>query len=167
MAGHGAVVEWRAQPGEDFLAGRYSRAHRIGFDGGVELAGSASPSVVRAPWSVEAAADPEEMLVASVGACHMLTFLDLAKHAGHAVAAYRDQPLGAMGKTATGRIGLVRIALRPQIAWAGPAPDPAALDALHQRAHELCFIANSVSAEITIEPAAPGTAGAPGDAPHA
>ena len=89
MSTHSATVSWALRPGEDFLAGRYSRGHLIAFDGGVSVPGSASPSVVRAPWSVEAAADPEELLVASLSACHMLWFLDLAKHAGVRVRGYR------------------------------------------------------------------------------
>ena len=169
MAEHLALLDWRG-PGEaEFLAGRYSREHRVSFDGGVSLAGSASPSVVRAPWSVEAAADPEEMLVAAVAACHMLTFLDLAKHAGFAVLAYRDRAGGRMGKTAQGRFAVTRIELRPDIAWApGRAPSPDQLSALHRQAHAGCFIANSVTAEITIEPPAPtGATGAQGEPAHA
>jgi organic hydroperoxide reductase OsmC/OhrA len=46
---------------------------------------------------------------------------------------------------------LTRVALRPQIAWEGAAPDPAELDHLHHQAHEACFIANSVKTEIVVE----------------
>ena len=161
MAEHTALVEWRGPAVADFLAGHYSRAHTVSFDGGVSIPGSASPGVVRAPWSVEAAADPEEMLIAAVSACHMLTFLDLAKHGGFAVASYSDRPVGRMGRIAAGRYAVTQIALRPQIAWApGLAPSAEALATLHHRAHEACFIANSVSAEIVVE-AAGDAEGAP------
>ena len=107
MSTHNALIDWSLKPGEDFLAGHYSRGHTIAFDGGITLPGSASPSVVSAPWSVEAAADPEEMLVASIATCHMLWFLDFAKQAGVLVRAYHDEPFGRMGKMPThGRIGL-------------------------------------------------------------
>ncbi len=169
MSGHDAVVEWRG-PGEaDVLSGFYSREHVIRLDGGVVIPGSASPSVVRAPWSAEAAADPEELLVAAASACHMLVFIDLARHAGFAVLGYRDAAQGRMGKVGEGRFGLTRIALRPAVEWPpGKAPTQAQLDDLHHRAHLGCFIANSLIAEITIEPPGPlAAAGAQGAAAHA
>jgi len=96
--------------------------------------------------------DPEEALVASAASCHMLWFLDLARRAGLDVAAYRDQAEGEMGRNAAGRIAIVRIALRPDISFAGAAPDPEAIDRLHHEAHERCFIANSLNSEIVVEP---------------
>ena len=77
-----ATISWKLQAGEDFPKGRYSRAHEIRFDGGITLAASASPSVVPLPFSREDAVDPEEMFVAALSNCHMLTFLDLARRAG-------------------------------------------------------------------------------------
>ncbi|MDO9249226.1 MAG: OsmC family peroxiredoxin, partial [Phenylobacterium sp.] len=65
MAKYVAEVLWTLKDGEDFLKGRYSRGHSITFDGGVELAASASPHVV-GKWAVEAAVDPEEMMVAAL-----------------------------------------------------------------------------------------------------
>lgn len=157
MSTHNAVVEW-VRPAEtsdeEFLAGHYSRLHTIGFDGGVTVPGSASPSVVRAPWSVEAAADPEELLVAAVSNCHMLWFLDFAKHAGFAVRRYRDEPTGVMGRIATGKFAVVRVVLRPAITFGERAPDAAELAELHHKSHEACFIANSITAEVVVEPAA-------------
>ena len=151
MSTHEAIVSWRLRPGEDFLAGRYSRGHEISFDGGVSIPGSASPSVVRAPWSVEAAADPEELLVASLSACHMLWFLDFARREGVLVRAYRDEPAARMGKfAATGRIGLTECVLRPEVECDA---DAATLAAIHHRAHDACNIANSVLTEVRVEPA--------------
>ena len=82
MARYEARVSWALQPGEDFAKGRYSRGHSLAFDGVPQLAGSASPHVVGNRWAVEKAVDPEEMLVASISACHMLTFLHRARLAG-------------------------------------------------------------------------------------
>lgn len=152
MSRHGAVIDWRSDGG--FTAGSYSRRHLISFDGGAILAGSSSPAVVPAPMSDPAAADPEELLVASAASCHMLWFLDLARAAGLDIVAYHDAAEGEMGRIAPGRIGMVKIILRPAIAFAGPAPDPAALDRLHHEAHERCFIANTLNCEIVIEPPA-------------
>ena len=89
MATHVAEIKWAAkESGEDFLKGRFSRAHTISFDGGTEVPASASPHVV-GKWAVEAAVDPEEMLVAALSSCHMLSFLHLARLAGFAVRSLR------------------------------------------------------------------------------
>lgn len=152
MSHYVATIDWSltATP-DDFLKGRYSRAHTIAFDGGMTIPGSPSPGVVPAPWSDPAAVDPEEMLVAALSNCHMLTFLHKAREAGYVVTAYRDEARGVMRKTAAGKIAVTRVTLRPEIAFAGPAPDAAALEALHHAAHEDCFIASSVTTEVVIE----------------
>ena len=149
MSGHGAEILWRSDG--EFTSGRYSRRHELRFDGGAVVAGSSSPSVVPEPMSDPAGVDPEEALVASAAACHMLWFLSLAQAAGLDVASYRDRAEGEMGRIAPGRMAIVRIALRPRIAFAGRAPDSAALERLHHEAHERCFIANTLNCEIVVE----------------
>ncbi|MBW7947378.1 MAG: OsmC family protein [Sphingomonadaceae bacterium] len=144
MPAHGAELIWKAGSQEDFLAGRYARRHEILFDGGAVLAGSSSPSVVRAPL-----ADPEEMFVASIASCHMLWVLDYARRAGVFVRAYRDQPSGEMGKNAQGRTAVLGVTLRPH---ADCDADRATLEELHHKAHEACFIANSVTSDVRVEP---------------
>ena len=151
MAEHKATVEWRSDGG--FLSGSYSRAHLWRFDGGAEVPGSSSPHVVRPPMSDPAAVDPEEALIASASACHMLWFLGLAREAGFDAASYRDEASGRMGKDERGRMAFTRIVLRPRIVFAGRQPDAAELDRLHHDAHEQCFIANSLKSEIVVESA--------------
>ena len=151
MAHYIAVIDWSLQPGEDFLAGRYSRRHSLAFDGGVEIAASASPHVVPAPWSAADAVDPEEMLVAAIADCHMLSFLHVAREAGLVVTAYQDRAEGVMRKNPEGRIAVTRVTLRPVIAFDGGCPAPGVLEQLHHRAHETCYIANSVRTEIVVE----------------
>jgi organic hydroperoxide reductase OsmC/OhrA len=149
VADHVATVEWRSDGG--FRDGRYSRAHRWMFDGGADVPASASPHVVAPPMSDPAGVDPEEALVASVSSCHMLWFLHLARDSGFDVAAYRDEARGIMGKDDRGRMAVTRIALRPEIEFAGEVPDAEALARLHHEAHEKCFIANSLRTEILVE----------------
>ncbi len=149
MADYLATVDWRSEGG--FREGRYSRAHSLSFDGGAVVPGSASPNVVRPPLSDPAGVDPEEALVASASACHMLWFLHLARDAGLDVAAYRDEARGAMGLDERGRMAMIRIALRPDIEFVGQAPAADALERLHHEAHERCFIANSLRTEIVVE----------------
>ena len=87
---YGAEVLWQRAAHEAFTDNRYSRKHRLRFDGGTEVPGSASPSVVPLPMSDAAAVDPEEAFVASLAACHMLWFLSIAAGAGYVVDQYRD-----------------------------------------------------------------------------
>lgn len=150
MSDHDAFVTWTVQPDSDFLKGRYSRAHRITFDGGAEILASAAPSVM-GRWADPAGIDPEEMLVAALSSCHMLTFLDKARRAGFVIDRYADAARGRMGEVTLGRKGLVEVVLRPDISWVGAAPDPEALEALHAASHAECFIANSVSCEVRVE----------------
>lgn len=149
MSRHSATVEWSLRPQDDFAKGRYSRAHRLVFDGGTVVAGSPALSNVPAPWSDESAVDPEEMFVASLSACHMLWFLHKAREAGVTVRAYRDAAEGGMTADADGRKWISRITLRPTIDSDG---DAETLEKAHHQAHEACFIANSVKTEIVIEP---------------
>jgi organic hydroperoxide reductase OsmC/OhrA len=148
-----ATVEWRAGEGEPFLTRKYSRAHSLKFDGGAVVRGSASPSIVREPMSDPAGVDPEETLVAALASCHMLFFLDLASRAGLDVVSYVDRATGEMGKRADGREAMVKATLHPQVRFAGEA-DPAKVAEAHHRAHELCYIANSVNFPVAVEPAA-------------
>ena len=149
MATYTADIHWKLGSGEDFLKGRYSRGHTLSFDGGTVVAGSASPHVV-GKWAVEAAVDPEEMLVAALSNCHMLTFLHVARLAGFAVAQYRDHAEGVMAEIAPGRHAVTNVVLHPQIEWQGAMPDKEKLDAMHHEAHEVCYIANSVRTEVTV-----------------
>lgn len=149
MAAHFADLEWTLKPGEDFLKGRYSRAHTLRFDGGAEIPASASPHVV-GKWADESAVDPEELLVAALSNCHMLTFLHKARLAGFVATAYRDHAEGVMEEVSPGRQAVTRVTLKPQIEWEGAGPDPATLAKLHHAAHEECFIANSVKTQVTV-----------------
>lgn len=150
MAVHTATVTW-ARGDQPFLDGKYSRRHRITFDGGVGIDGSPAPSVVRPPLGAEDAADPEEMLVASLSMCHMLFFLDFARRAGFVVDAYVDRAEGALGKDDRGRIALTQVTLRPEVVWSGERrPDAAELALLHHKSHEACFIANSFRGAVSV-----------------
>jgi organic hydroperoxide reductase OsmC/OhrA len=149
MALYIADVTWTLGDGEDFLRGRYSRGHTVSFDGGIAVPGSASSHVV-GKWAVEAAVDPEEMLVAALSSCHMLTFLHLARLAGFTATAYRDHAEGVMEEIGPGKQALTKVALHPQIEWKGAAPGKDKLEHMHHEAHEACFIANSVRTVVTV-----------------
>ncbi|GGB52202.1 peroxiredoxin [Roseibium aquae] len=146
-----AHVSWECDG--DFAGNAYSRGHVWAFDGGIEVPASASPTVVPLPRSVEAAVDPEEAFVAAISSCHMLWFLDLARRQGLNVARYDDAAEAVMERIGPGKMAITRVILRPDIAVRGETePDPAELTRLHEDAHARCFIANSVTSEITVEP---------------
>lgn len=151
MSTYTATIRWTRKGDGDFTKGQYSRAHEWAFDGGVTLPASASPLVVPAPWSDPAGVDPEEAFVASLSSCHMLFFVDFARRGGFVVDDYVDEAEGVLEKRADGKTAMTRVTLRPRITWGGVAPDEAALADLHHRAHEACFIANSVNTEVTVQ----------------
>lgn len=143
-----ATVEWTGNLGQgtaDYRA--YSRDHVIRADGKPELAGSSDPAFRgdATRWN------PEDLLVASLSSCHMLWYLHLCSAAGVVVLAYRDAAEGTMAQDAGGGGRFVGIVLRP-VARLAPGADVARALALHEEAHRLCFIANSVNFPVTVEP---------------
>ena len=91
--------------------------------------------------------NPEALLVAALSSCHMLWFLDLARRRGFEVDSYEDDAEGTLdGKRFSS------VTLRPRVRWAAEPPEPEATETLHQRAHERCFIANSVDFPVEVEP---------------
>jgi organic hydroperoxide reductase OsmC/OhrA len=153
MGEYTANLEWQ-RDGAVFTDNRFSRAHRWRFDGGADVAGSASPLIVPPPQSDPAAVDPEEAFVAAIASCHMLWFLALAARAGFVVDHYRDDAVGIMERIDSGKQAITRVTLRPDIGFSGDEqPSPDELQSLHHKAHENCFIANSVLTEITVEAA--------------
>jgi organic hydroperoxide reductase OsmC/OhrA len=151
MSSYTATIRWTRDEGTDFAKGQYSRAHEWLFDGGTVVPGSSNLHTVPVPWSDPAAVDPEEAFVASLSSCHMLFFVDFARRDGRIVDAYVDEAEGLLEKRADGKMAMTRVTLRPRVTWGGHAPDKAAVADLHHRAHEACFIANSVNTEVTIE----------------
>jgi organic hydroperoxide reductase OsmC/OhrA len=117
------------------------RAHRLELADQV-LAASSAPELHGDP----ARADPEEMLVAALSSCHMLWFLALARERRLRIASYEDEAEGTLdGERFSSAV------LRPRVGWEGPPPDPATVAELHHRAHDLCFISNSVNFPVEVE----------------
>jgi organic hydroperoxide reductase OsmC/OhrA len=133
---HRAGVSWSGGEGEDV------RAHDV-LLGAQSLPSSAALEL----GGDDAKSNPEALLIAALSSCHMLWFLALAKKKGFEVASYEDDANGVLdGKRFTSAT------LRPHVRWQGEPPAPDAIEALHHRAHELCFIANSVEFPVGVEP---------------
>jgi len=152
LSDYTATIAWERN-GAVFTDSRYSRGHRWLFDGGVEVPGSSSPNSVPVPLSVAAAVDPEEAFVAAVSSCHMLWFLSIAAKRGHVVDSYRDDAVGAMGRSPKGKIVVATVRLRPLVSFSGAKrPTRDEINALHHEAHDTCYIANSITTEVICEP---------------
>ena len=151
MSIYTATIRWSRTDDGDFAKGQYSRAHEWAFDGGVVVPASPSPHIVPAPWSDPAGVDPEEAFVASLSSCHMLFFVDFARRAGLMVDRYVEEAEGVLEKGTDGKMAMTRVTLRPRITWGGDEPSEDAIADLHHKAHEACFIANSVKTEVTVQ----------------
>ena len=151
MSEYVATIRW--QRGEqEFIDDRYSRGHQWEFDGGVTVPASSSPSIVPLPMSVAENVDPEEAFVASLSSCHMLFFLSLAAKRGFGIDEYTDGAIGYLGKSDDGKMVMTRVVLKPDTRWSGEnIPGQKQIQKMHDRAHELCFIANSVTSEVVLE----------------
>lgn len=152
MSSYTAKITWKSDAPEMFTKNRYSRGHVWEFDEGVTVPASSSPHAVRLPFSVEAAVDPEEALVAAASSCHMLTLLWLAAKDGFRIDSYRDEAVGEMTADENGSQWISKITLDPQIEWAGEKlPTSGEIAHLHHEAHKQCYIANSIKAEIVVK----------------
>ena len=152
MSHYSAETLWERKDA-NFLDNRYSRRHALRFDGGLEVPGSSSPSVVPLPMSDASALDPEEAFVSSLSSCHMLWFLTMAVKRKFCVDRYFDAATGVMEKNAEGKIAMTVVTLHPEVTFSGEKlPTRAELDKMHHDAHEACFIASSVKTDVRCEP---------------
>ncbi len=109
--------------------------------------------MVPLPYSDANAVDPEEAFVASLSSCHMLSFLYIAAKRGFCVDSYADDAVGILEKGQSQRLAMTRVTLRPKAVFSGDRlPTKSDIQAMHDQAHEECYIANSVKAEVRCEP---------------
>ena len=135
----------------------YDRSHTISAPGKPDLLGSSD-----ARFRGDAGRwNPEELLVASLSACHMLWYLHLCATNGIRLVAYEDDAIGRLELARDGAGRFTEVTLRPRTRIASGAPGRAI--ELHEEAHRLCFIAASVNFPVRVEPAAPEVV--PDDAP--
>jgi organic hydroperoxide reductase OsmC/OhrA len=151
MSSYTAKISWKSDLPDTFTKNQYTRGHEWSFDGGVTVPASSSPHAVRIPFSVEAAVDPEEALVAAASSCHMLTFLWLAAAAGFDIDSYGDDAVGEMTTGDDGKEWITTITLDPKIEWIGEkVPTSDEISRLHHEAHEKCYIANTIRSKIVV-----------------
>ena len=130
----------------------YRRDHTVTAAGKPAIEGSSDPGFRGDPGRY----NPEELLLASLSACHMLWYLHLCAVNGVRVLDYRDAAHGLMEESEDGGGRFVRVTLRPRVEYAADA-GRAKAHALHEQAHRLCFIARSVNFPVECVPQAEPT----------
>ncbi len=141
-------VSWVGNTGTgtaDYRA--YSRAHDILAPGKPPIHGSSDPAFRGDPsrWN------PEELLVAALSACHQLWYLHLCARERLVVTSYEDSARGVMIENADGSGEFASVVLQPRVTIS-PGCDVHRAAALHQEAHRMCFIANSVRFPVEVTP---------------
>jgi len=149
MTEHHVVLNWEKGDGP-FTYETYPRNHAISFKDGQEtLIASSSPAYKGDGGKP----DPEDLLVAALSSCHMLSFLAIAAKKKLTVNSYRDDAVGFLENDSSdgkgGKLWIARVILRPQVVIDA---DAETLAHIHHRAHEACFIANSVKTQVSVEP---------------
>lgn len=141
-------IAWTGNIGEGTSTYRsYRRDHAIAAPGKPEILASSDPAFRGDP----ARYNPEELLVASLSSCHMLSYLHLCAVNGVTVMEYHDSATGVMEEGKDGSGQLIHVVLRPEVK-VSPASDAAKAASLHAEAHHYCFIARSVNFPVEVEP---------------
>lgn len=151
MSEYHATIEWRLETAE-FAYPAYNRSHTWVFEEGIQVPARAAPQNIPPTAPGAPGVDPEQAFVASLSSCHMLWFLHLACNRKFKVKGYRDEAVGVLEKRADGKEAMTRVTLRPVVSFEGAAPTPEQHAQLHEKAHERCFIANSVTSTVSVEP---------------
>jgi organic hydroperoxide reductase OsmC/OhrA len=149
MSEHRITLNWE-KGDAPFTYDAYPRNHTLGFKNGQETVIASSSPIYKGDGTK---ADPEDMLVAALSSCHMLSFLAIACKKKQTVKSYEDDAVGFLEDVSSdgkgGELWVSRVILRPKVAI---DTDAATLEHIHHLAHETCFIANSVKTEVTVEP---------------
>jgi organic hydroperoxide reductase OsmC/OhrA len=134
-----ALVSWPVR-------GEATGTHRVEIPGKPVLEVAAAPQYRGDP----SRHNPEELFMAALASCQLLTYLALAGRAGIRTLGYDDRATGTLA-VADRKMRMTEVVLRPRIRVA-PGTDAAKVRALVAAAHEGCFIANSVSSAVRVEP---------------
>lgn len=144
------TIRWTGNLGEGTASYRgYSRDHDVEIPGLPVLKGSADPTF----HGDRMRYNPEQLLLAALSQCHMLSFLHVAVKHGVVVTAYEDQAAGLMRTNRDGSGQFESVTLKPCVTVAAPVPAEL-LEELHAEANKLCFIARSVNFPVLHEPTA-------------
>lgn len=140
---HRVAINWQREG--EFSHEGFERRHQLQFNEGVNLtAGGAGNSF---------GSDPEQLFAAAMASCHMQTFLVLASKKRLQVVSYDDTAVAELVKGEDGLFRVSVIRMTPKVVFEGDKlPDEETIRKMHDKAHHHCFIANSVSCGVVIEP---------------
>lgn len=141
-----ATIDWTRNT-EDFDTKKFDRTHDITFGGGIHVSASSAPEYAGKAELV----NPEELFVASISSCFMLTLLYIAAMRKLTIDNYTATATGKLGKNADGKMCITDITIKPTITFSGESPDAETLQQLAKKAHDNCFISCSVNTKVTIE----------------
>lgn len=131
-----------------FTPKTYDRTHNIKFGGGTQIEGSAAPEFL----GKAALVNPEELFVASISSCFMLTFVYLACTKNLVLDSYSAEATGTLGKNAEGKMAMTEVVIKPTLKFENDAqPDAALLQDLFHKAHDMCFISCSVKTKVSVD----------------
>lgn len=148
MSDHRITLDW-SRNGGPFERGNYTKNHAVRFEGGQTLRNSSASGDYGGDAS---ASNPEELLLAALSSCHMLTFLAIAANRGYTIDSYHDDAVAELGKNADGKMAVVKATLAPKVTFSGDKrPNADEYAALQARAHAACFIANSVKTQVELK----------------
>lgn len=146
---YAVTVKWTGNSGSGTSNyRRYERKHEISVEGRTSMIPGSSERIFRgdpARWN------PEELLVASISACHQLWYLHLCAVAGVVVVDYVDHAEGIMEESEDSSGRFTKVILRPEVTITTSSDSARALE-LHKEAHAKCFIASSVNFPVKHEP---------------
>lgn len=147
MGNHLASIHWQRN-GQDFNYETYDRTYMITFSGGENIQASNPKDY----FGKSELPNPEELLVSALSGCYMQTFLAVACKNGYIIDSYLDEAIGITNKNERGKISVTEITLHPKIKFGGSKlPDDDTVNKMREKAHENCFISNSINSHVNIE----------------
>ena len=142
------TAEWTGNTGEGTKNVRtYDRSHTVSIQGKPDLFLTTDNPAVGDKTKL----NPEDLLVSAISSCHMLSYLYLCSMDGIVVTAYTDHATGVMIEHASGGGNFKEVVLNPLVVVANENMVEKAIE-LHHKAHDICYIANSVNFEVKCNP---------------
>ncbi|MBD3322631.1 MAG: OsmC family peroxiredoxin [Chitinivibrionales bacterium] len=155
MSEHKIQIEWK-RDSESFDYKSYTRDHTVAYGDSGSICASAAPDFL----GNKNCLNPEQAFVTSMASCHMLTFLALASKKGFIVDRYADNAVAVLGRNDERKPAITNVKLAPFVRFSGEkVPSQEEYEKLHDQAHDLCFISNSVAQCVAVDVSPDMTAG--------
>jgi organic hydroperoxide reductase OsmC/OhrA len=145
---YNARISWKRSTATPFNAKSFDRTHKIYFGSGLSIEACSAPEFL----GRSDLPNPEEMFIAAISSCFMLTFLYWAAADGLVIEQYQDEAVGTLAKGPEGKMMITEVTLTPAVNFqANKNPEPEVLTALLKKAHDNCFISCSVRTKVLVK----------------